>query len=56
MKRLLLILLAPLLVSTQIVEHCPKGQHLECVDKWDLIVWKKYVNVYAKIIKYVWVN
>ncbi len=41
MKRLLLLLLAPLLVSTQIVDHCGKGKHLECVDKWSWIALKK---------------
>lgn len=41
MKRLLLLLLAPLLVSTQIVGHCKQGQKYVCVDKWDWLLFKK---------------
>ena len=41
MKRLLLLLLAPLLVSSQYAGHCPKGQKYVCEEKWDWFFFKK---------------
>ena len=41
MKRLLLLLLAPLLVSSHQPLHCKEGQIYVCEKKWDWILFKK---------------